>query len=412
MLIFDVKAKTLINSFQHEKKVQICNLAWNPSPSSKGEIAFCDSRGYFGLFENATTSDQPSSSSAAAATEAHEALGIDDDDNDISISQLKKSAGFVTNDEDGHDVYAGRPSSSSMDFIADDLVSKASSRPGSPLGTSRRLNYPSSKRQEPFQPGSSPVHLQHRYMAWNNVGIVRSFNEEESSTEVEFHDTSVHHGFHIPNTFGHTMAALSTQALLLACPAQEESGSKLVCVNFAGSDGHKGWSTTLPTGEEALALAIGDSWLAVPTSRRILRFYFISGLQRGMISLPGPIVCLAGHTDKLLMTFHTVMGMPGEQSIGYALVIVDRRSPVGYDWFSSTKPLPLGTNCDLSWANLTDEGSAVTMDSLNRSGKTESRKKFIWQRAESWTQKPLRRLLETRDRQVLEVRKLLKCLVF
>jgi len=411
VLIFDVKAKTLINSFQHEKKVQICNLAWNPSPSSKGEIAFCDSRSYFGLFENATTSDQPSSA-AAAANEAHEALGMDDDDSDISISQLAKSVGFVTNDEDGHDVYAGRPSSSSMDFIADDLVSKASSRPGSPLGTSIKLNYPSSKRQEPFQPGSSPVHLQHRYMAWNNVGIVRSFNEEESSTEVEFHDTSVHHGFHIPNTFGHTMAALSTQALLLVCPAQEESGSKLVCVNFAGSDGHKGWSTTLPTGEEALALAIGDSWLAVPTSRRILRFYFISGLQRGMISLPGPIVCLAGHTDKLLMTFHTVMGMPGEQSIGYALVIVDRRSPVGYDWFSSTKPLPLGTNCDLSWANLTDEGSAVTMDSLNRSGKTESRKKFIWQRAESWTQKPLRRLLETRDRQVLEVRKLLKCLVF
>ena len=186
-------------------------------------------------------------------------------------------------------------------------------------GTSRRLNYPPSKRQEPFQPGSSPVHLQHRYMVWNNVGIVRSFNEEESSTEVEFHDTSVHHGLHIPNTFGHTMAALSTQALLLACPAQEESGSKLVCVNFAGSDGHKEWSTTLPMGEEALALAIGDSWLAVATSRRILRFYSILGLQRGMISLPGQIVCLAGHTDKLLITFHTAMGMPGEQSIGYVV---------------------------------------------------------------------------------------------
>lgn len=198
---------------------------------------------------------------------------------------------------------------------------------------------------------------------WNNVGIVRSFAEEGSSIEVEFHDSSVHHGLHIPNTLGHTLAALSTQALLLACPTSDECGSKLVCVNFAGWDGHKEWSTTLPQGEEALALAVGDSWLAVATSRRLLRFYTISGLQRGLISLPGPVVCLAGHGNKLFIAFHLAMGFPGEQSLGYGVVAVDKRSPVDYDWISIPQPLPLGPDCDLSWAGFTDEGTPVTLDS-------------------------------------------------
>lgn len=195
--------------------------------------------------------------------------------------------------------------------MLDDGASKMSSRPASPMAGSKRIVQSSTKRQEPFQPGSSPVHLHHRYMVWNNVGIVRCFGEEDqgiSSIEVEFHDTSIHHGLHIPNTLSHTMAALSTQALILACPAQDDSPSKIVCVNFGSWDGHKEWSTTLPVGEEALAIAVGDNWIAVATSRRLLRLFSTSGLQRGMISLPGPIICLAGHSSKLFMAYHSSMG--------------------------------------------------------------------------------------------------------
>jgi chromosome transmission fidelity protein 4 len=149
-------------------------------------------------------------------------------------------------------------------------------------------------------------------MIWNNVGIVRCFGEDgdqnTSSIEVEFHDSSIHHGLHIPNTLGHTMAALSNQALLLACPAQEDNPSRIVCVNFAAWDGHKEWATTLPLGEDTLALAVGDSWVAVATSRRLLRLFSNSGLQRAIISLPGPIICLAGHGSKLFIAYHTSLG--------------------------------------------------------------------------------------------------------
>lgn len=150
-------------------------------------------------------------------------------------------------------------------------------------------------------------------MVWNNTGIVRCITEEsdqgESSIEVEFHDTSVHHALHIPNTLGHTMAALSNQALLLACPAQDDNHSKIVCVNFASWDTHREWSTNLPNGEEVLAITVGEYWVAAATSRRILRIFSLAGLQRGMVCIPGPVICLAGFGSKLFMTYHMAGGI-------------------------------------------------------------------------------------------------------
>lgn len=59
---------------------------------------------------------------------------------------------------------------------------------------------------------------------WNSIGIVRCYNtEDENSIDVEFHDTSLHHALHINNFFKHTMAALTDEALVLACEIQDEA---------------------------------------------------------------------------------------------------------------------------------------------------------------------------------------------
>ena len=58
---------------------------------------------------------------------------------------------------------------------------------------------------------------------WNSVGIILQYNtEEENSINVEFHDSSTHHALHVTNTMGHSMADLSTEAVLLACHADED----------------------------------------------------------------------------------------------------------------------------------------------------------------------------------------------
>lgn len=54
------------------------------------------------------------------------------------------------------------------------------------------------------------------------MGIIRCHAEENdlSTIEVEFHDTSTHHALHLTNHLNHTMAALSFTAAILACKSQ------------------------------------------------------------------------------------------------------------------------------------------------------------------------------------------------
>lgn len=62
-----------------------------------------------------------------------------------------------------------------------------------------------------------------------------SEDDEDSTIEVNFHDTTVHHSMHINNYLRHTMAALSTEALVLAAPAGSEgAASKIVVVALQG----------------------------------------------------------------------------------------------------------------------------------------------------------------------------------
>lgn len=62
---------------------------------------------------------------------------------------------------------------------------------------------------------------------WNNIGIVKQYNlEEDCSIGVEFHDSSLHHSIHVPNSAGqqgYSLAALSDQALVLAAEAASDA---------------------------------------------------------------------------------------------------------------------------------------------------------------------------------------------
>lgn len=50
------------------------------------------------------------------------------------------------------------------------------------------------------------------------MGVVHCHdNEATSLIEVDFHNGGTHHSFSLPNSLSHSMAALSEQALVLAC---------------------------------------------------------------------------------------------------------------------------------------------------------------------------------------------------
>lgn len=80
--------------------------------------------------------------------------------------------------------------------------------------------------------------------------------------------------------------------------------SKLVCVLLNSWDGQREWTINLPDNEDICGLAVTTDWVAASTSQRFLRLYSISGVQREIISIPGPIVALNGSRNHLVVVHH------------------------------------------------------------------------------------------------------------
>ena len=148
----------------------------------------------------------------------------DDDPNTVSLAKLKSS--FMLDlemDEDG--------SVNQVPIISENAAEKdQEASPNVPSAT------PAAEDIKSFQPGSMPsgesfIHplsntsaflgFRERFLVWNHIGLVTLFEGDESdnsSIEVEFHDTDFHHGIHLDNEGGFTMADLSKTALMLASP--------------------------------------------------------------------------------------------------------------------------------------------------------------------------------------------------
>lgn len=209
--------------------------------------------------------------------------------------------------------------------------------------------------QAPFQPGSTSRALEHRYMVWNHVGIVRSHaTSSEDSIEVEFHDASVHHGLHMVNQLHHSMASLSSTVLALC----NETPSKLVCIVLGGSGGSREWSMSMPNCEEILGVAASTKLVAVATDARYLRIFSAIGTQREILSLSGPVLALAAHEDRILVAYHS---SPAAEDPHISMLLIQT---IGLSLRCRDVPIALTPNSKLTWIGYSDRGSPVTCDSM------------------------------------------------
>ncbi|KTG40181.1 hypothetical protein cypCar_00003095 [Cyprinus carpio] len=373
LLVWDVEAKLQ----KHEKGFTVCGMAWHPSG---GRIAYTDTEGCLGLLEGVPSSSSTvQSTKAAAAKETHDYDDLFDEDDDrgldegMSDSRSPVKKPIMEEDDDDDDLMpaTGRPRNRGS-FLDDDdnsqdpscvkldgvpeedgssailpAVGPAVSRPvyEGPMPT---------QPQRAFQPGSTPVHLMHRFMVWNSVGIVRGYNDDQDNAiDVEFHDTAIHHAMHLTNTLGHTMADLSQEAVLLACEGTEELASKIQCLHFSCWDTHKDWIVDLPKGEDVRTLCLGQGWAAVATSALMVRLFSVGGVQKEIFSLPGAVVCMAGHGEQLLIVYHRGTGFDGDQALGIQLLqLGHKRRQVIHG-----EPLPLSRKSYLAWMGFTAEGA-------------------------------------------------------
>uniref|UniRef100_A0AAX7TQ28 WD repeat and HMG-box DNA-binding protein 1 n=1 Tax=Astatotilapia calliptera TaxID=8154 RepID=A0AAX7TQ28_ASTCA len=398
LTVWDVNSKLCVERQKHEKDFTVCSLAWHPSGS---HIAYTDTEGCLGLLDGLGTSTADNNRTKQVAAKnpakdyddlfdddddrlmdeglsdtkspAKKAVGWDDDDDDFLVPATGrvKNRGAFLDDENSLDTGSlklGQDKLGDDDNDAGSSVAPAAA-PVVPLRPVYEGPVPTPP-QKAFQPGSTPAHLTHRFMMWNSVGIVRGYNDEQDNAiDVEFHDTAVHHAMHLTNSLGHTVADLSQEAVLLACPSTEELASKLQCLHFSSWDTNKEWMVDLPKGEDVRALCLGQGWAAVATSTLMIRLFSIGGVQRELFSLPGPVVCMAGHGEQLLVVYHRATGFDGEQALGVQLLQLSRKRRQ----LISGEPLPLSQKSYLSWLGFTAQGTPCYVDSdgvvrmLNRS---------------------------------------------
>ncbi|XP_077521794.1 WD repeat and HMG-box DNA-binding protein 1-like [Amblyomma americanum] len=349
LFLWDSAARQLLHTLACGEG--ICSLCWNPRLK---ELAYCNAQGQLALVDGfdagstkqqaAATERKPSSKVdfiSSEAEEAEEEEEQDDEDDGIDLGQIKATyEPLIFGDSNAEE---------------DRGAEAAKALAAEPLTQPTVLpDYRPRLVQDAFQPGSTPCHLQHRFMVWNSMGIVRAHSTaEESSIDVEFHNASVHHSMYRGNPLGHTLAALSDQALVLAGP------QRLECVHFASWDGQKEWSIDTPT-DSVEVLALGEDWVAACCGSGLLRLWSLGGFQKGVWRAPGPVVSLVASGRSLALFFHQGAGVTAERQ---ALAVLrytvggatrDPEAPI---------PVPLGERQRLAWAGFTDEGSLCYVDS-------------------------------------------------
>ncbi|XP_055468280.1 WD repeat and HMG-box DNA-binding protein 1 [Psammomys obesus] len=388
IVVWNVETKDCMERVKHEKGYAICGLAWHPTC---GRICYTDVEGNLGVLENVCDlSGKVSSNKVSSKVEkdyndlfdgddtssAGDFLndnaveipsfskGIrndDEDDNDLmlAVDRLRHRSHVLTDDENSVDATMLRTNlhkEEEEDDQADSIHNVPLIKPQGPFYDGP-LPTP---RQKPFQSSSTPLHLSHRFMVWNSVGIIRCYNDDQDSAiDVEFHDTSIHHATHLSNAFNYTMGTLSHEAILLACEGADELASKLHCLHFSSWDSSKEWMVDMPQNEDIEAICLGQGWAAAATTALLLRLFTIGGVQKEVFCLPGPVVSMAGHGEQLCIVYHRGTGFDGDQCLGVQLLELGQKKKQ----VLHGDPLPLTRKSYLSWLGFSAEGTPCYVDS-------------------------------------------------
>ncbi|XP_006120180.2 WD repeat and HMG-box DNA-binding protein 1 [Pelodiscus sinensis] len=385
IVIWNVKTQECMERMKHEKSYTICGLAWHPKG---GQIAYTDTEGNLGLLENVCNraGNKSSGKISRAVTKDYDDLFDEDDDFlNANLTEPRSSPKVISNEEEDDDdddlmLASGHPrhrgaiieDDNSLDTALmkvnsnlekDDDDDQDGSIPVLPASTTQRPFYDGpmpTPQQKPFQSGSTPLHLMHRFMVWNSIGIIRCYNDEQDNAiDVEFHDTSIHHATHLPNSLNYTMADLSSEAILLACESTEELASKLHCIHFSSWDSNKEWTVDMPKDEDIEAICLGQGWAACATSAMLIRVFTIGGVQKEIFSLPGPVVSMAGHGEQLVVIYHRGTGFDGDQCLGVQLIELGKKKRL----VLHGDPLPLTRKSYLMWVGFSAEGTPCYVDS-------------------------------------------------
>jgi len=56
-------------------------------------------------------------------------------------------------------------------------------------------------------------------------------------------------------------------------------------------------------------ICLAGDWLAMATDQRIVRIFSITGIQLQLFSIAGPVVSMAASDNKLMIVYHSGLGL-------------------------------------------------------------------------------------------------------
>jgi chromosome transmission fidelity protein 4 len=188
---------------------------------------------------------------------------------------------------------------------------------------SKKLQQWSPRYHEPLQPGATPWRGKRRYMCLNLVGCVWAVDQDTHHTvTVDFYDRDLHRDFHFTDTFRYDKACLSEQGTLFSCPADAELGvpATIFYRPHETWTERQDWRTTLPKGEEATAISLGESFVTVITSTGYVRIFtlFLTP-YRVYRQKSSPAVACASWKDYVLTMGNGAVGADGCTQLLYTI---------------------------------------------------------------------------------------------
>ncbi|KAH1012098.1 WD repeat and HMG-box DNA-binding protein 1 [Dendroctonus ponderosae] len=346
-VIWETLKKTVFQTSKHDASNAICGLMWNPK--GNGEIVYTDVEGQVSIMSNCSRLQPVDNEEISTEVEKVDENGFTENDVDF---------GDFLEEEKNEDT--DRASPEVLDFgtlDSPDPDARSVDEIASSPGSTRRPRTPDVPMQSPFMPTSTPEHLDPRYLCWNDVGVVKGYGlnsgdeANQKTIEVEFHDSTFHNSMMLQNFQDYTMGSIGKGALAVA------NSSQIMVIPLAVSN--KEWYLKVEEYEEIVLVAASESMVCFAMSNYLVRVATIFGTQRGIVSVPGPPVCMAAFKNALLVAYHAGPVRNSDQNI---IIKLFKFEGLNVDCFELGSAL--GPESTLYWLGFSDIGTPGMMDSL------------------------------------------------
>ncbi|KAI9671224.1 MAG: hypothetical protein M1817_003731 [Caeruleum heppii] len=195
-----------------------------------------------------------------------------------------------------------------------------------PPGKRQALDFYKPRLRESFQPGSTPWRGDRRYLCLNLTGCVWTVDQDTHHTmTVEFYDRDYHRDFHFTDPFRYDKACLNEAGSLFSCPPGQGSPAMIFYRPHETWTSRADWRTTMPQGEDILAISLSDSYIVVTTTANYVRVFTLYGTPlRVYRQKSSPMVTCASWRDYVLTMGNGAVGGDGKTRLLYTIENVKR----------------------------------------------------------------------------------------